>query len=207
MVDYINQASAALATLGLTIGGLLTALGAVIASFLAARFGASETKRQYIEKTKLDKLVAAGELIQTLHKLQDDLHDLIYDCRNFESSGGHAGAERYGFGEIELKGEPHKLAAVLGARVVEDVILLMAMFARAKGNVSALLEFTDPSTASEELQKWSAALIMRTFELINRISVHAGIRISAKPSMEYEKLSKIADDRAVDDEYTELMKY
>ena len=132
---------------------------------------------------------------------------MIHDCRNFDSSGGHAGSERYGFGETELRGEPHKLAAVLGARVVEDVILLMAMFARAKGNVSGLLEFTDPPTASEELQRWSAALILKTFELINRISVRAGIRISGKPSMDYEKLVEIAGDRAKDDEYTELTKY
>jgi hypothetical protein len=207
IMEYINQATAALAPLGLTVGGLLTAIGTVIASFLAAKFGASEPKRQYAEKTRLQRLVAAGELIQILHKFQDELQEIIYDCVNFKSSGGHAGAERCGFGKTKLRGDPHKLAALLGTRVVEDVILLMATYARATASVSGLLEFTDPSTASEDLEKWSAALILKTFELINKINLQAGLRISAKPSMGYEKLIEIAGDRAGDDEYTNLMKY
>jgi hypothetical protein len=206
-MNYINQITAALAPLGLTIGGLLTALGTVIASFLAAKFGASEPKRQYLEKNRLDKLVAAGELIQILHKFQSDLQILIYDCRNFVSSDGHAGKEHHWFGKTELKGKPHKLAAVLGKQVVEDVILLMAMYARAKDSVRGRLEFTDPSTASEDLQKWSAGLILSTIRLINRINVQTEIRISAKPSMGHDELIEIAGDRAADDEYTNLVKY
>jgi hypothetical protein len=205
-MDYVNQLTAALAPLGLTIGGLITALGTVIASFLAARFGASESRRQYVEKSKLDKLVAAGELIQILRKFQDELQDLISDCENHKSSGGHAGEEHYGFG-IKISGKPHRLAAVLGPRIVEDVILLMSMFARAKGNVAAIWEFADPSSASDELEKWSAALIIHTIKLINKVNVHAGIRISAKSSMDYEKITEIAGDRATDDEYTNLIKY
>jgi hypothetical protein len=205
-MNYVSQITAALTLLGLTIGGLLTALGTVIASFLAARFGASESRRQYVEKSKLDKLVAAGELIQILHKFQDELQDLISDCENHKSSGGHAGEEHYGFG-IKLSGKPHRLAAVLGPRVVEDVIVLMAKFARAKGNVAGIWEFADPSSTSEELQKWSAAIIVDTIELINKVNAHAGIRINAKSSMDYEKLIEMAGDRAADDEYTNLIKY
>jgi hypothetical protein len=207
MVDLINIINEALRPFGLTIGTIITAAAIVAGSFLAARFGASETKRQFGEKSKLDKLVAAGELIQILYKFQDELQDLLYDCANEKSSGGHAGVEHASFGKIRLKGEAHNQAAILGPRVIEDVILLMAMYSRARGNVSGLLEFTDPPTASEELQRWSAALILKTIELINKINVHAGIRISAKPSMDYEKLIEIAGDRAADDEYTNLMKY
>jgi len=169
MMEYINQATAALAPLGLTIGGLLTALGTVLASYLAARFGASESRRQYVEKSKLEKLVAAGELIQILRKFQDELQDRVSDCENYKSSDGHAGQEHYGFG-IKLSGKPHKLAAVLGPRIVEDVILLMAKFARAKGNVAAIGDFVDPSTASDELEAWSAALIIDTIKLINNVN-------------------------------------
>lgn len=206
MTDYINQATAALAPLGLTIGGLLTALGTVIASFLAARFGASEPKRQYVEKTKVKKLVAAGELVQLLHKFQDELQNLISDCENHKSSGGHAGEEHYGFG-IKLDGKPHKLAAVLGPRIVEEVVLLTAKFTRAKGNVADIWEFADPFNASAELQRWSAALVLDTIKLINNINIQAGIRISAKSPMEQERLITIAGDRASDDEFTSLMRY
>lgn len=186
---------------------VIAGFGTIIASFLAARFGASESRRQFTVTSQTKKLVAAGELILLLDKFQERLQDALYNNANYRSSDGQAGGVHFSFSKFNLEGNSHRLAATLGRPIVEDVILLLSKFSRAKGAVSATFEFVGGEEATDEFDKWAAALVLQTYDLINRINTACGIRIIAKPSQDRDELQKIADDRLADDEHTQLVKY
>jgi hypothetical protein len=203
MIQTINDY---LAPLGLTVGQLIGAAATVIASFFAARFGASESKRQFGEKSRLEKLVAAGELLVTLQDFERTLQETIWDIQNSESSDGHAGQAHMSFSHVELGKKSHEQAAILGAAIVEDVILLLTKFSRAQSSASSAFEFVDGDEAQNEVLGWSAALLLEAHALMNRISERAGLKISSKPSMEVTKLRELAGGRGKDDKYTTFTK-
>lgn len=206
-METITWLNSLLTSIGLSIGAIIAGLCTVALSFLAARFGASESRRQFTVKSSIERLVAAGELVQLLDRFQDSLQDAIYDNENYRGSNGAAGALHFSFLKFELPGKPHELAATLGKPLVEDVILLLSKYYRAKGAVSATLEHVGGEEATEEFDKWAAALVLLTYELINKVNSAAGIRITATPPQGHEALEKVADDRLGDDEFAQLKRY
>ena len=201
MIATINDF---LAPFGLTLAQVVGAIATVVASFLAAKFGASESKRQFGEKAKLEKLVAAGELLVILQNFESALQETIYDIQNSEASDGQAGREHMSFSHVKLGKKSHEQAAVLGAGIVEDVILLVTRFSRAQSAASGAFEYVDGDAAQKEVLGWSAALLLDAHALMNRVSKRVGLKISAKPAIEPEKLDKLAGPRSGDDEYSTL---
>ena len=201
MIATINRY---LSTLGLTLAQVIGAVATVAASFLAAKFGASESKRQFGEKAKLEKLVAAGELLVNLQNFERELQEMIWDIQNAEASNGQAGHEHTSFSHVEFGEKSHAQAAILGADFVEDVILLVTRFSRAQSAASGALEHVDGEEATKEVLGWSAALLLDAHALMNRVSARVGLKISAKPAIDPVKLQSLAGARSEDDEYSTL---
>lgn len=191
---------------GLSFVGLVTALGTIIASFFSARFGAAESRRQFRTKGRLEKLVAAAELSQLLHAFEQKLQDAYYDVGNWKSSSGQNGGLYTSLASFKIDGEPHKIAATLGERVLERVMLLLSHYARARSVVSGIDEHVGPEEAGDEFEGWAAALIVETYDLINLVNRSAGIRLSATP-IHSDDLIKAAGSRLKTDEYTTLHPY
>jgi hypothetical protein len=183
---------------GLTIVQLIGFFLTVAASFFAARFGASESRRQHKQKLRLEMLTAAGELIQHLYNFANRLESIYYGISNDRSSKGHTGNPHSSLSLAILPENVFQLAATIGESVLADLIKLAGARQLAGESISMSFEYVDEDDAVTETQAWSAHLIILTFDLINQIATRGHVPLTFHPSINKEELEKRAGDRISD---------
>lgn len=183
---------------GLTVPQFIGFLLTIAASFLAARFGASESRRQHREKMRLDTLTAAGELLQSLYKFANRLEAIFYDISNERGSKGHAGRDHSSLSDAALPDNVFQLAARLGGTNLAELIKLDGARHLAEQNISSSFEYVDHGEAVSQTQAWSAQLIIMTFDLMNQIAKSGRVPLNFQSAIDNNELRKTASDR-IDD--------
>lgn len=197
MASEINGwLSAAGLTYGRAIGFAITILTALWAAS-AARSSSRESKRQHHIATRSQKLSAAGTLILSLNKLQSQLEDILYDNTNCSQMFDH----HTSLDGCTLPENSHELAAKMGELILTNIINLEIKLADAKMSISSTGTILGQEDAEADVTRHCAALTFDTVTLSNLIAIDAGKMHIAKPSMEPERLRKLADgsEQSMDD--------
>jgi hypothetical protein len=191
----METAAAWLKSIDLSISQLVALLFAVVASYFSARFGASESRRQHKEKVRIERLIAAGELIRSIHDFAHDLETIILEINSWESSDGQAGKDHVGFGKAALPDEVFRQAATLGEPILADLILLAAAKHLGSESIGGAFEYAEYDTAVQETRGWSAQLLVQAFALLNKIGQQAQIPVNFASLIRQEHLAKLAGRR------------
>jgi hypothetical protein len=112
-----------LASLGLTAGQIVGWLFAIVVSFFAARFVASETRRQFRIKEGVDRRKAGSSLIRSLTHYADTCEEWMYDIDTYISSRGHAG-KLHTLADAAIPSSVHDDAAIIGPNIVAAALKL-----------------------------------------------------------------------------------
>src|SRR5712691_533328 len=96
----------------------------IIVSFFSARFGASESKRQFKIKFDKERLLAAANIIDALQRLSTEAENIIEDVGIFEVSKGRYGVKRTSFKEVQPSPAMFADAAKLGGETVQRLLRL-----------------------------------------------------------------------------------
>jgi hypothetical protein len=130
------------------------------ASYLSARWGSAETRKQFTKKIGDDERAAAAELIPLLMRFAAECDDRKNNLSLHMSSDGHAGVDEPMHG-IAFPPEIHSSAARLGERITERAIKLELTKQRAESYVMGASEFLDTEDVNEKMLSFFALLSLR----------------------------------------------
>jgi hypothetical protein len=118
-----------LAASGLTVAWGIGFLVTIVVAYLSARFGASESRRQYEEKAEIDKRQAAADLIHPLLAF-------AFQCGRCGSeislgNSANSPADRLRVAQdLQLSADCNRNAAVLGGEVAARVLKIQVLKTR-----------------------------------------------------------------------------
>jgi hypothetical protein len=130
------------------------------ASYLSARWGSAETRKQFSKKIEDDERAAAAELIPLLMRFAAECDDRKSNLGLYMSSDGQAGVDEPMYG-IPFPPEIHSSAARLGERITERAIKLELTKQRAESWVMGASEFLDTEEISEKILSFFALISLR----------------------------------------------
>ncbi len=184
-IVYLNEL---LASIGLTIGQAGGFLAAIVSSLLGARFASAESRRQHKQKVSVEKLTAATQVSRELDHFRQRLEAKISAYEEWKSSKGDEGQKNITLADIDLNSPRLEMATVLGASVVEQIVLLKEKLTRGKDRVSIEARYEMEDDATREALKWSAALTIDVVAAINVTHKAAGLRLRAKSGIDHDAL-------------------
>jgi hypothetical protein len=200
-IIYLNEL---LAPVGLTVGQAGGFLAAIVSSLLGARFASAESRRQHRQKVSVEKLSAATQVSRELDYFRQRLETKISAYNDWKSSNGNNGQESLTLSDVDLNSPRLEMATILGASVVEQIVLLKEKLTRAKDSLSSLARYEAEDDVSREALRWSAALALNVVAAINVAHKAAGIRLRAKSRINHDELVKFAGYRLNDVEYAAI---
>jgi hypothetical protein len=183
---------------GLTLPQLIGFVLTIVASFFAARFGASESRRQHQEKVRLETLTAAGELIHSLHIFARRLESILYDISNERSSRGNVGKAHSSLSEAKFLEHVFELAAKLGEANLAALIRLAGARQLAEQSISASFEYLDQDGAVSGTQAWAAPAYYSDIWAVESDCRNRARSAEFQSSIEKERLAEEANQRIED---------
>ncbi|OAF13917.1 hypothetical protein AXW67_18215 [Bradyrhizobium neotropicale] len=160
----------------------------ILASFLSARWGTAETRKQFQKKTEDDERAAAAELVPLLLKFALDCDKKKIDLSLYISSDGHAGADETVHG-IDFPSAIHSAAARLGPRITERAIKLEVTKTRAERYVADASDFVENYELDQKILSFLALLSLRARHLCDMAAEKVGLAMR-HPEDDMDRLLK-----------------
>ncbi|TAI63463.1 hypothetical protein [Bradyrhizobium sp. Leo170] len=160
----------------------------ILASYLSARWGTAETRKQFNKKVEDDERAAAAELLPLLLKVALDCDKKKGNLSLFTSSDGHDGVDESIHG-IEFPPAIHSSAARLGPRITERAIKLEITKTRAEEWVADASGYIDEEELNEKILSFLALLSLRARYLADLAAEKVGLAMR-HPQEDMERLLK-----------------
>jgi hypothetical protein len=160
------------------------------ASYLSARWGSAETRKQFTKKREDDERAAAAELIPLLMRFASECDDRKNNLSLYMQSEGTAGEDEPMDG-LPLPPAIHSSAARLGERVTERAIKLELTKQRAESWVMGASDFLDTAEVNEKILSFFALLSLRARYLADLAAEKVGLQMRHADE-EFERLRKEA---------------
>jgi hypothetical protein len=171
---------------GIPAPQILAFVLAIAASYLSARWGSAESRKQFHAKKENEERAAASELIPLLMKLANECDQKKGNLSTFMSSDGHEGDDE-SMGGIVFDPAIHTSAARLGSRVTERAIKLEITKNRAETYVSNAAGYVDE--LDEVVLSFLALLSLRARYLADMAAEKVGLAMR-HPEGDMERLRK-----------------
>jgi hypothetical protein len=174
---------------GIPVPQILAFALTIGASYLSARWGSAEIRKQFRKKTQDDERAAAAELIPLLMKFAADCEKKIAELSAFMNSGGQKGKDDSIYG---VKFEPaiQLAASRLGPRVTERAIKLALTQSHAELWVSQAWAI-EKNERDSVILSFLALLSLRARFLVDMAAEKAGLSMRHSED-EIERLRKEA---------------
>ncbi|WP_136615048.1 hypothetical protein [Bradyrhizobium sacchari] len=168
------------------------------ASFLSARWGSAETRKQFTKKIADDERAAAAELIPLLMRFAAECEDRKSKLSLHMSSDGQAGNDE-SMGGIPFPPGIHSSAARLGERITERAIKLELTKQRAESWVMGALDFLDTEEVNEKMLGFFALLSLRARYLADMAGERVGLKMRhAEEDLERLRKEAFKSQREID---------
>jgi hypothetical protein len=169
----------------------------IVASFFSARFGASESKRQFGMKVEQERLLAAANIIDALQRLSNEAGEIVEEVSAFESSNGRHGVRHTSLNTVQFNPSMFADAARLGGAAVHRMLNLSAIPVTGEKSVRASLRFVDEDDAAHECKAYAALFIANAFTHVRWLADEHGIPLGYFPGFDLDRLMGIANERHV----------
>lgn len=162
----------------------------ILASYLSARWGTAETRKQFNKKVEDDERAAAAELLPLLLKLALDCDRKKSNLSIFISTDGHEGVDEP-FHGIEFPPAIHSSAARLGPRITERAIKLEIAKTNAEEWVAQASGLIDEQELNERILSFFALISLRARYLADMAAEKVGLAMR-HPQDDMDRLLKEA---------------
>jgi hypothetical protein len=175
---------------GISLPQILAFVLAIGASYLSARWGSAESRKQFRKKAEDDERAAAAELIPLLMRFAAECDQRARNISTYISTDGHAGSDE------PISGLPfppaiHAAAARLGPRTTERAIKLELTQQRAESYVYDASDFVDGDDLNPKILSFFPLLSLRARHLVDMAAERTGLGMR-HPADEMERLRKEA---------------
>jgi hypothetical protein len=175
---------------GITIPQILAFLLTIAASYLSARWGSAESRKQFDRKTEDDERAAAAELIPMLMKFALDCDKKKNNLSLFMSTDGQDGVDESIRG-VAFNPSIHASAARLGSKITERAIKLEMTQTRAEEYVDDVSGVVDRNDLDQQILSFLALLSLRARFLADLAAQAVGIAMR-HPQKDMDRLLKEA---------------
>jgi hypothetical protein len=159
---------------GLTPVVLVGFVMTIVSSFLSARWGGAESRRQYRDTAETDRRSAAAEMIPLLIEFADECDRKKGSLSTYMSSGGREGKDET-MGGTTLNPAIRNCAARLGSAVAERAIKLEVTKARAESFIAEASGYIDEMEINEQTLSFLALLALKARWLVDMAAKEAGL--------------------------------
>jgi hypothetical protein len=161
---------------------------AIMASYLSARWGSAESRKQFVSKTQSDERAAAGELVPLLLKFALECDTKKENLSAFMASDGYEGFDEPMAG-IVFEPRIHASAARLGSPVTERAIKLEMTKIRAETYVKTAAGHLEPEELNPIVLSFLALLSLRARYLADMAAEKVGLAMR-HPQDDMDRLVK-----------------
>ncbi|MGY4257380.1 hypothetical protein ACVI1L_004448 [Bradyrhizobium sp. USDA 4516] len=175
---------------GITAPQILAFLLTIAASFLSARWGSTEYRKQFARKTQDDERAAAAALIPILSNFATNCDTMKSNLSLSISSQRQEGRDE-NLADLTFDPAVHTHASRLGPAITQRAIKLEMTLARAKTYLSKAYDHLDSGDVDQQMLSFLALLSLRARHLIDMAANQTGMTMRY-PRSDMERLLKLA---------------